>query len=265
MALEERKVKRYPSVEYCIYCGKSGKETKLTEEHIFPYALCGTLVLSASSCIPCARHINSYIEQPLLERDWAIIRARLDTWTRNPKNRSDTFTCKVFVNGKETTATFRVAEYPTLAITFNSRPPGLLSGVKGVDGYEEIRTSLSNTSTGHSLRGIQFEIKQRFTVGLLDLLMAKIAHSYAVAEGYMNEFEPLLPGVILGTVRPFTDYIGANDFSRDALPKQWFTGATFNEIHLMPLVRNGEVLLIALIQTFGGRCPIFQVVVGRGV
>jgi 5-methylcytosine-specific restriction endonuclease McrA len=42
-------------VSACIYCGATEPDTKLTDEHIVPLSLGGTLILPKASCLACAR------------------------------------------------------------------------------------------------------------------------------------------------------------------------------------------------------------------
>lgn len=54
---------RFKSIGACIYCGAT--QGRLTEEHIVPKGLGGTLVLPDSSCDPCAK-LTSQFEMRVL-------------------------------------------------------------------------------------------------------------------------------------------------------------------------------------------------------
>ncbi|MFZ1093435.1 MAG: HNH endonuclease [Xanthobacteraceae bacterium] len=44
MAIERIDRKEYPSFDVCIYCGASGDDVELTDEHIVPFSLGGNAV-----------------------------------------------------------------------------------------------------------------------------------------------------------------------------------------------------------------------------
>ena len=69
----------------CIYCRATGG--KLSEEHITPYGLSGSLVLLEASC---ERHskITSALEKRILKDMFFAARAALGTRTRRPKDRT---------------------------------------------------------------------------------------------------------------------------------------------------------------------------------
>ena len=69
----------------CIYCGTT--EGKLSEEHITPYGLGGSLVLLEASCERHAR-ITSALEKRILKDMFFAARAALRTRTRRPKDRA---------------------------------------------------------------------------------------------------------------------------------------------------------------------------------
>ena len=64
----------------CIYCSVTDD---LSDEHILPYALGGTIVLQQASCKRCAT-ITGSLEQRLLRGHWWPYRKKLGLQTRNP-------------------------------------------------------------------------------------------------------------------------------------------------------------------------------------
>ncbi len=265
MNLGERKYKRYSTIGYCIYCGVSANEKKLGDEHIFPLALCGNLVFLDASCRCCAEHINKNFEGPLLRKTFGILRSRLKTWTRHPKERINTFVCE-FVDdcGKSIQVTLPVSEYPLFIMPYTRDPPALLQGKSGspMPPLSQVRFREITPGALPKLKGGKFF--QIWVVGQLQLEMAKIAHGYAVAEGRMSGFDALLPPLILGQDPYISDYVGGTEMTAKEFSERFKTGSNFNEIRLMTLFFKDEEFLIALVQIFAILdAPVFQVVIGR--
>ena len=54
MPIERIEKKEYPSFGECVYCGASGTDVELTDEHIVPFSLGGNAVILRGSCEACA-------------------------------------------------------------------------------------------------------------------------------------------------------------------------------------------------------------------
>ena len=81
---------RYDPIGHCIYCGATefpGGAGRFSDEHIFPYALGGRMVLPEASCDTCAKIINGQIESPFMRNEWGHLRAKQKFPTRKPQKR----------------------------------------------------------------------------------------------------------------------------------------------------------------------------------
>jgi hypothetical protein len=199
---------RYPPAGICIYCGVtrySAKRSKLGDEHIIPEALDGKLVLPEASCGQCEGDIN-WFEQFCLKQTFGPIRHLLNMKTKRPKSRSKTLPIELEIGGEWVKCDV-LTEYAPVSILFPIfEPPEILSS----------RTpTRTNINTKHFLHrglggGDPTELHAMFkcTKGRtyqaslqgdrFALLLAKIAHSYAMAEHReMDRFNPVLHDTIL--------------------------------------------------------------------
>jgi hypothetical protein len=117
----------YKSPETCIYCGRINVE--LTDEHIIPLALGGTLVLEKASCKECAK-IASNVEQQCLRRMFAPLRSRAGFPSRRPKEqkrREPLFV--VTLDDRVEQKSITLLEHPAGLCLMRVEPPRLLVGL----------------------------------------------------------------------------------------------------------------------------------------
>ena len=86
------------SVNKCIYCGET--EKPLTDEHIIPYGLSGTLVLRKASCHDCNK-ITGRFEEKVLRGFTQPARVALGMRTRRRNKAPKTFPLGIVKDGKE--------------------------------------------------------------------------------------------------------------------------------------------------------------------
>lgn len=196
--LSSFKVKQYPPVNCCIYCGRS--EGKLTNEHIVMYGLGGKAVLPKASCSACGR-ITSQIEQFVSREMWGPFRVLTSIQSRNKQRPSE-----IAYTVQSPGATYArrrllpVGNHPAW-LHFPKMPePEFFTGVP--------LETFDTWSRIYNQEGILRWKGKRVYVGAIDLqlfsrFLAKIAHSFACAEIGMNNFTPLVREAILGQhVRP---------------------------------------------------------------
>ena len=141
---------KYFNIGKCIYCG--GAFDKLTDEHVIPFALGGTMVLHNASCEEC-RDITSRYERNPLNENWSEIRACLDYPSRKRKFENETFGLHVTLKNKEETVLrLKKSEVLGIAQFLEFALPGffLKSGV-----YKK-----GSIVTGNSVFGFGVDIKQ---------------------------------------------------------------------------------------------------------
>lgn len=197
--------KRYRAIGHCIYCGR--RSGKITEEHIIPFGLAAnSLVLPKASCRVCQEATRDF-ETVWLRHMWWPFRTRIGAPSAK-KVRPDNFTLRRFkadTPGADATALRPVSveqvkpkDFPLVYTAFKFQPPGILVGrpdsepadyeiwVRG----EDLKKYTPNTGDAVEL-GIANP--QSFS-----RMLAKIAHSFAVAEVGEEAFTPLLTNFIRG-------------------------------------------------------------------
>lgn len=197
---------RYAEVRECIYCGS--EEQNLTDEHIIPFGLGGKLVLPKSSCKSCAK-ITSQFEMESQRAHYGGLRALFGFPSRK-KGFIRKATMKAMGNSQASDVWAAIdvdgGMIPPSMPVVSYDPAGLLYGLPKTDfqprsfreriiagSYHYKLTQLTNSFPGqmvmYSMAGVQGEAHAR--------LIAKIAHSYAIASGLpKNAFRPL-PELIL--------------------------------------------------------------------
>ncbi len=188
---------KYEPVNRCIYCGSTDN---LSDEHIIPYGLQskgGDWFLPKASCAKCA-DITKRFEGLCLQGTLGPLRAKLNLKSRSKPKTTVELTTN-FRDGKLETKAVPLEEFPMACIGFDWQAAGLLRGVKP-------ETEFAGRQVVRYREG---EIEKRLQdgtaikiarVGQLDYarMLAKIAHSYAVAKFGQSAFEPALPDLILG-------------------------------------------------------------------
>lgn len=220
--LDDRVTQRVPSPGRCIYCPEA--HTKLTDEHVIPYALAAhTLILEKSCCIDCQGIIQRY-EQEVLRKQLGNFRTQVDAPTRDKKGRQTELTLRfVEVNSKGEkvrdlgSRALPHSEAPIALNLWSSPPPRLLrdlnltideSGrpwtfvemevasklcrmVASEEGVEHVALKLGEVNRHHFLRWL-----------------AKTAHAYAVTVLGPDAFEPWLLDVILNRSDDVAQFVG---------------------------------------------------------
>lgn len=228
--MEKGEGKRTPSPGRCIYCGRlpSGldDESKLTDEHVVPYALGGnSSIFEEACCIRCQRTIQPY-EQRILRGQLAIFRARIDAPTRNKKDRPvrttlrfiEVDSCGRFLRDlaeKE----FPIEGTPLAFSVWDLGPPRIL----GEDTTEaqhvgqpwtycqrdlaiklagEVREETGANHVAVKIDAVNREDFLRF--------LAKTAHAFAVSELGLGAFRPLATDLILRRSDDLAQLVGGD-------------------------------------------------------
>jgi len=199
--------KRYAPVGKCIYCG----EVPFSDEHIIPFALAGdAAILPAASCKHCAK-ITGKIEHKIFRNMIGNTRIKLGAPTRRPKDRpkeikvrvgkwaggsvespgSITPTGTITIDASNVPLLYPALKFPRMGCLLGRDPDWDVSyDVTMLQNIDEIRGAL-----GNSANALQSEMIYPFEFAQA---LAKIAHSYAVAELGLDGFRPFLTDLILG-------------------------------------------------------------------
>ena len=195
---------RYPAVGTCVYCGSDGAPERLTDEHIIPESLGGSLLLPSATCKACA-DITSALEGQNAGRLFRPIRRQLafpsKSRGRARREARDEEQFVVRIDGKKHLVSS--AEYPGLLISFTFPLPTILLGIapefRSFTGGVSLATLPEFGERLNKLRAKHGERVEFPTFGSAEAvgrLLAKIGHCYAAAEVGVENFRPYLLGVI---------------------------------------------------------------------
>lgn len=241
---------------------------ELTKEHIIPLGLSGNLILPKASCRRCATITGTVVEQHCLREMLIGPRTHWKMKTRRWKERPNSLRVGV---GEPT------VDYNWLDVPIGSHPlvfsmpifdrPGFVRrdrphnsfGLLDVWNYidpsaEEKLTKIADNAG----------IYNKFSPDLFCRMIAKIAHSYAVAECGLDTFIPFLPRIILGESRMISYYVGGA--SEPILPVQpGIMVPLTHELNPRGLASpDGDKVVSVLVHLFSSLgAPMYEVIVGR--
>lgn len=217
---------RLAPVGTCIYCGTIG--VNLTDEHIIPKGLGGTLVLPESSCEACAK-LTSQVEMRVLRGFMDRGRHALGIKGRKAHKRVRPATVPMtLIHPDETLAeadiplhvAMHVMHMPVFvlpAFLNPQRPPSPTANDVEVFAIDTLTFGVGQSEVlrEHSARGVRFQ--DRLDIWAFVRMLAKIAHGHHVAIHGMFPLEesPLVP-IILGTRSDAKNWIGCTE--QDPLP-----------------------------------------------
>jgi len=263
--------KTYAPVGRCIYCGATEwfaqQPRKLGDEHIIPEGLGGGLVLPEASCKTCEA-VTSAVELEWLRGAYYTARVQKGLGKKKKKRPPRFLPLQVNRGGKTVWEQISLEKYPAVIVTLLFDEPEILSDCIPVEKV------LSGGVAGGTLPTFGQLLKPYLDQGAvtfvpprssatsvhLGRMLAKIAHSYAVAELGITGFTPFLVDIILGTdTRYLSHYIGG---TRD-LPPVSDKGyeiklTTVTSVGLLPYL----VVKIRLLSDVNGM-PEYWVVVGE--
>jgi len=200
--------KKYPPVGQCIYCLS---RENLSAEHIIPYAAGGRWVLPEASCQDCAS-ITGRFEQVCMRKILGPMRMYFNFSSRKRSQRPKTLPLEVKFTPGEDWQIFHVDqdEYPFLILFPYFTMPDALSGyttrgrrdasakkfwIRGPEFEGGLKKHAEKLMKKYGFR----EINPTGDMDVLEfcLMLAKIAHSYAIAELGMQGVEAFLPRLIM--------------------------------------------------------------------
>lgn len=255
--------KSYGPVGRCIYCEPDARpdHDTLQREHIVPYGLNGNVVLPRASCPSCAK-VTGGVESFCLRQMFIEARTHLGLATRGHR-RNKKPRPPLRVKHDEPSNPFQrwqelpAEDHPFALMTLDFSPAGLLSGrAPGAD-PPEIRGCLI-PSPGFAERFSKLPLtastSYKVDTDLYARMLAKIAHSYAVAEYGYVAFDPFLPRIILGKSNDIFHYV---------------SGLRGEALRPRPILHSIEVqerqsLVVALVWLFAFMgAPAYEIAIGR--
>jgi hypothetical protein len=250
----------YKPIGRCIYCGASGN---LQREHIVPLGLNGTAVLPKSTCADCAKITGHFEREVLRGPMWAArVYRQLKSRTKYA-NAPKTAKLRVKKNENEFEIELPLAEYPILLHFPIFSPPAFLSPsgyTKGINisGVATISFGPNPKTVLSKIGATAISAKGDYKPVAFARMIAKIAYSFAVAEGAINLIggEPFVLPAILGQRDEIGMWVGT--FTK---PYKSFKGL----LHHIALHEDKERgLLIAEVHLFAdSQTPRYGVILGK--
>jgi hypothetical protein len=254
--------KTYPPLNKCAYCPASEAASleQLTTEHIIPFGFGGRLILPKASC-KFHQKETCKIEDFILRRYLCALRSHLALPSRNPGGRPDGYTLKLRRGLHSWKQKVKLADHPGFVRFMMFEPPGRISGrareektfsVRFIDAhiFSDITARLAR------LGADGFEDNVTINAMALARLIAKIGHSFAVAELGFGAFEEMYVAHLVGDQAPDWNYwIGGRDRGCEISPR---------ELHELRFLRRGDDLSV-IVHLLVPYCPRFgyEVIVGR--
>jgi hypothetical protein len=184
----------------CVFCladlSKLPPE-EVTDEHIIPRALNGSLVIRNGVCAPCAKLSNKNYENIALNNDLFVARRLLDlkkSRRRGKKQKSPEPLPLValgnHVTGGEELFNIQLSddEYPDRFSLILFPPPGRLTGEDRGSEIKSIRGQFFDLGSNQGRR-MNVTTREPHVNGPFATMLAKIAYCYAIAEKNFDAFD----------------------------------------------------------------------------
>lgn len=251
----------YKSVGRCIYCNR--RSTSLSNEHIIAEAIGGNWILPKSSCKRCQEKTKK-LEGHCFGGTIKAFRLYMGMQGKR-KDKAKQFPIRLrFPDGHEETVQIPIETYPAiLVLPYPKATPTVLE--KPTGDPDTLFDSWGLTINGETLKNYPEGTRvggAPLHIGNWLRMIAKIAHSYTVAELGVDGFRPLLTSIILGHDRCFSHYIGARSSEIPSAAKSYHHSVDIGECHTGTIPGKRYVYaLVRLFACFGA--PEFFLVVGE--
>jgi hypothetical protein len=259
--------KIYSPIGRCIYCGREADRVALSDEHVIPYSLGGTIILPKSSCAKCSG-ITSSIERHIAKAIWDYTRVQHGLPSYR-KERPRHFEMEM---PDGSIRNIPIPNMPPVILSFTFPPAGILFGLPPSDEPVSGQIVISNISAEAERRFSEISRQGRvrlnpkgFAASPFARFLAKVAHAYAVAELGMDGFYAALPPIILERDPHFVfHYVGSGGGDEPTstrlhdlnLRRQWQLAAFSG--------RGSRELMVVRIRLFARHgLPTHYVVVGE--
>lgn len=200
----------YPEVGYCIYCYRRG--VPLTDEHTIPDGLGGRHLLPKASCKDCQRIINTF-EQYSMRTLLGNARASLGIKSSRKRPRPPT---SVLVRRRNGLSIERVTkpinELPIMVPLPVWPLPFALRGIPAPDTFNGLQWLYGPGDMTAALKDFDAEsfITENIEPHRFARMLAKIAHSHAIATIGPDTFRHALPPLILNEGMRYIEWVGGS-------------------------------------------------------
>jgi HNH endonuclease len=263
---------KYNPIEKCIYCGSKVYSTKpgirsapLGAEHIVPESIGGNLELPEASCQKCEDTTGRLVEGDALGRTLKVLRIHLKLKKAGSRPHPKTLPLTVSVDGRDTTIPdVPVEDHPIAFMLPIYQPPEFAANATG----------FGKAIRGAMFANIKLDLKalwKKYQVGsfappywdnaMLCRMLAKIAHSFAVAELGETAFQPLLLRLICDGNSTGMSLIGCSP--------EWEKIPRSSALHTLELGYqrdHSKTYVVASVRLFASYdSPVYRVVVGESL
>ncbi len=219
------------------------------------------MILPKASCPTCAT-ITGEVERFCLKLMYGPLRNRLNLPTRHKDKRLSNLPLELKkLDGNKEFRIIPSENFPIIALGYNFPAPGLLQNIEPNGAYEGtliVRYIESELQEFMKPEGQRVKLGS-FSVQVFCQMLAKIAHSYAIANLGENAFHPLLPDLILGKSLTPQFLVGGDVYST---PSE--QNSVLHDIFLQNCLSNGIEYILVGIQLFAFMgMPRYHVVVGE--
>jgi hypothetical protein len=275
-------IKTYLPAWQCIYCGTKDRG-ELGQEHIIPLSLNGMLIFPRSSCRDCAA-ITGRIEQKCAREMWLSYRRATGSYSRPRTGRIEMLPIIKVTEGREEIIQIPADDYPFINIVLPDFDiPNVLRTDEWKPHYVAKFVSLVGTrqmkNPSETFRQMfkeptEFRMPNppKFSVDDFVRLLAKVAHSFAVAELGYDNYNWFLPPLILNQHRNLYDYVGGALPLDPNLPSCRNVGdigveSLYEEVHTISyetiVAPSGLYFISVLFQLFNKYMPKYRILVAQ--
>jgi len=251
--------RRFAPVGRCIYCGES--DGVLTDEHIIPFSLGGTLILPKSSCKRCEK-ITHRFEGVVGREIFGKFRAKHNLPTRRPKERPTHFP----VGTSAGVINVSALEHPTELFVYKFKPANALADLPAsfdTSTHHWVPVAISNwKELDEFAKSHKWDGKVQIRMRPIEYarMLAKIAHCYAVAFLGYGSFKPLTIDLILGRTENISYTVGGD---WDIPPSLKDGGHLLNLEFLINVIRRQFLILVEIRLFSSAGTPNYRVVAGK--
>jgi hypothetical protein len=250
---------KFSPVGRCIYCGDN--KSQLTDEHIIPLGLGGTVILPAASCKPCATLTGKFegVVQRTIFGDFRI-RYNLPTRRKNERPKLKKIGTRsglqVDIPAVEFPVTYFVYNFGTCGLLLNA--PAALDVSRFT--LTEIHNSdeLRNLITKHNWDGV---LKTTMRPDEFRKALAKIAYSWFTAVAGYGNFEPLVLDAITQKHFNMSYLVGQNEKTEPTVDGPHWHNMRLRTMHQIGGAASIFVIDLRLFQS--NPTPTYHIVVGK--
>lgn len=250
--------KCYVGFGSCIYCGQPFPKEQLTDEHIVPLALNGSLIIRDAACDPCRAISNESYENLALQADLLVPRLLLGLKRRKKKIQKQMPIGKIgnhaMGDREGADVHYTVESYPKTFSMVHFPPPGKLTGVDMGGGLKSMRVQIVNLGIEPlPSAGVTLITTHNHTA--FSLTIAKIGYCFGVAELGKFAFDSSeIIDLLLGRRDDVYNFVGSDPL---IAPRR------IDRLHWLSLLRVGGYW-VARVQLFAS-CGIspYHVVLGE--